>query len=164
MPKFAQRRLYIPVLLWLRLVWSLRRRGEGRRESGAFLLGSRGDEDDRVRFFVCYDDLDPHALDTGIITFAPSGFSALWSRCRDLRCDVLADVHTHPDPTPQQSETDRLNPMIAEAGHMAIILPEFAQRWGWRFRNVALYEYSGNYTWRPWMGTRRSDRVQFQMW
>jgi proteasome lid subunit RPN8/RPN11 len=156
--------LEIPVLLWVRLVRQLHRRGGRRRESGAFLLGRRNKDHDRVKAFACYDDLDPHALDTGVVTFDPSGFAALWALCRRLGCEVLADAHTHPDAHPQQSETDRTNPMMPEVGHMALILPSFAGTWGWKFRNVAIYEYAGDYHWRDWAGPRRAERVRFCWW
>lgn len=166
-PSSQCRRLTIPVLLWIRLVWQLRRRGHGRRESGAFLLGIRdtGQDSrckDKVKQFVCYDDLDPHALDTGVVTFAPTGYAALWSLCRRHRLDVLADVHTHPGGHPQQSGTDCANPMISEAGHVAIILPWFARCWGWKLKNVGVYEYLGNYEWRDWSARDRRDRVRFR--
>ena len=53
--------LKIPFALWRRLYSELRRRSKGRRESGAFLLG----QSSKVSAFICYDDLDPSALDTG---------------------------------------------------------------------------------------------------
>ena len=64
----------IPVGVWRRLIKDLRRRGHGHRESGAFLLGTRGPKQDVVRAYVCYDDLDPQALDTGIVIFGSAGF------------------------------------------------------------------------------------------
>ena len=74
--------LRIARMTWLSLVWQLRRRGGGGRESGAFLLGPR--MGGRVSSFVCYDDLDPRSLDTGIIRFDGRGYVPLWKRCRDL--------------------------------------------------------------------------------
>lgn len=156
--------LQIPILLWLRLVRDIRRRGQGHRESGAFLLGKRGESGDMTKAYVCYDDLDPRCLDSGIVDFTAVGFAALWTRCRELDLEVLADVHTHSNERPRQSETDRLNPMLPEIGHMAFILPRFAGTWGWRFRNVAVYEYKGNYKWHDWGGPRRRDRVRHCLW
>src|SRR5437763_809190 len=92
------RLLLVPVLLWVRLVWNLHRRGQGRRESGAFLLGVRGEGRDKVKAFALYDDLDPHALDTGIVVFRGGGYAALWNLCRQRRLAVVGDVHTHPGP------------------------------------------------------------------
>jgi len=57
--------LRIPWFVWWPLIRELKRRGGGRRESGAFLLGSSGTQ--QVTHFICYDDLDPTTLDTGII-------------------------------------------------------------------------------------------------
>jgi proteasome lid subunit RPN8/RPN11 len=147
--------------LWFRLIRDLRRRGGGYRESGAFLLGTRADGGDLVKAYACYDDLDPHALDTGTVALRGSGFAALWARCRELGIEVLADVHTHPDDHPVQSGTDRVNPMISEVGHVALILPRYAGTWGLWFRDVAIYEYAGNYTWKDWAGPRRRQRVRF---
>jgi hypothetical protein len=47
------------------------------RESGAFLLGHRKDGRARIVDFILYDDLDPHALDTGIVRFDGRHFGAL---------------------------------------------------------------------------------------
>ncbi len=156
--------LCIPVLVWIRLVFDLRRRGAGRRESGAFLLGVRGRSRDTVKAFASYDDLDPHALDSGIVVMDGSAYAALWKQCRERCLDVLADVHTHAGPGPRQSEADRTNPMISEPGHVALILPRFAGTWGWKFHDVAIYEYAGNYRWHDWSGARRRDRVRFCVW
>lgn len=152
------------MLLWVRLVRNLRRRGAGRRESGAFLLGVRSGSLDKVTAYACYDDLDPLALDSGIVVMDGRGFAALWKVCRQRRLEVLGDVHTHRGPGPRQSEADRTNPMISEPGHMAFILPHFAGTWGWKFHDVAIYEYAGNYRWHDWAGPRRRERVRFCLW
>jgi len=156
-----ERALHVPVVLWIRLLWTLRRRGEGRRESGAFLLGARTRGKDRVRAFLCYDDVDPTALDTGIVTLKGTAFGKVWAECRRRGMRVLADVHTHPDTIVRQSVSDRTHPMIGEPGHVAVILPRFAQTWGWRFRGVGLYEYEGDGRWRDLQQNGRSRRVRF---
>lgn len=154
--------LRIPVLLWFRMVIDLRRRGGGMRESGAFLLGTRSQRDAVVKHYICYDDLDPHALDSGIVMIRREGFSNLWAECKRLRLQVLADVHTHGNDDPVQSESDRTNPMINQAGHIAFILPLFAGTWGWMFRNVAIYEYQGAFRWSDCRGKNRRSRVRFR--
>ncbi|MGD9721493.1 MAG: Mov34/MPN/PAD-1 family protein [Pirellulales bacterium] len=156
--------LKIPVLVWVRMIWDLRRRGGGRRESGAFLLGTRGEKRERVKGYVCYDDLDPAALESGIVVLRSQGFSKLWALCKQQRLQVLADVHTHGDDHPRQSRSDRTNPMINQAGHIAFILPRFAGTWGWRFRNVAVYEYQGELRWRDLQTDGRRERVRFALW
>src|SRR6266542_2518763 len=117
-------KIAIPILLWMRLIRQLRLRGGGYRESGAFLLGRA--ESYRILKFICYDDLDPTALDTGIITFHGAGFVPLWDYCRDHKLHVMADVHTHGGESTGQSGSDRTHPMIGVKGHVALIVPHYA--------------------------------------
>ena len=92
-------RLEISRWRWWRLVRELRRRGAGSRESGAFLLGVRCGQSVIVRDFICYDDLDPKALEFGHVTFHGSGFPLLWTICRQRELQAVADVHTTQGPT-----------------------------------------------------------------
>lgn len=142
------KRLKIPTLLWRRLLTQLRQRGAGRRESGALLLGTPGT--DRVSRFICYDDLDEAALETGIITFHAAGFVRLWGICRQENLKVLADVHTHPSTWTGQSESDRTHPMVAEPGHFALILPNYAKRTPRPLGGASVYEYLGDHEWKTW--------------
>ena len=60
---------------------------------------------------------------------------------------MLADLHTHGGPGPaRQSSLDRDNPMIAQPGHVALIVPNFAI--GFRMRDVCVYEYLDSHRWR----------------
>lgn len=122
----------------------LRRRGGGRRESGAFLLGSIHGRRRRVERFVYYDDLDPCALDSGIVALDGSAYGPLWSLCRRTGLSVVADVHTHPRRA-FFSEADRAHPMVDEPGHLALVLPDFAATSCSRgdMGTWALYEYGG---------------------
>jgi proteasome lid subunit RPN8/RPN11 len=142
-------RLACPTPLWHAAIGELRRRGGGKRESGAFLLGERttlrGVERRRVRRFVCFDDLDPRCLDEGIVVFDGAGFSSLWALCRETGLEVVADVHTHPG-IARQSDTDRRHPMIATAGHFALIIPDFAARVPTGV-DMGVYEYAGAHRW-----------------
>ncbi len=137
--------LRIPWILWLRLIWQLRKRGEGRRESGAFLLGPgcRG----RVSDFLCYDDLDSRCLDRGIIRFDGRGYVPLWKYCSDHKLKVIADVHTHPSTWTAQSEADRSHPMVAQSGHTALILPCYARRSWFGPKGAGLFRYLGGGHW-----------------
>ena len=134
-------------LLWHRLVAALRERGRGEtRESGAFLLGYKTPEGPaRITEFVLYDDLDPAALDTGIVRFDGRHFGKLWSRCRERNLTVVADVHVHPGGS-GQSASDRAHPMIAEHGHIALILPDFA-RMPIPRETIGIYRYQGAACW-----------------
>jgi proteasome lid subunit RPN8/RPN11 len=141
----------------------LARRGSGSRESGAFLLGQvdrRGRRE--VQRFAYYDDLDPHALDTGIVVFHASGYSALWRLCEETGLAVVADVHTHPHGA-RQSEPDRKNPMIAQRGHVAVIVPDFAQRVT-RGPELGIYEYQGAHQWTDYSGDEAETYFYIGFW
>ena len=132
--------------LWQRLCAKLRERGRhASQESGAFLLGHRADSRVRIVDFILYDDLDPHALDTGIVRLDGRYFGALWDICKRRGMSVVADVHVHPGGA-GQSASDRDHPMISRAGHLALILPDFA-RAPVRTEKVGIYRYLGDKRW-----------------
>jgi proteasome lid subunit RPN8/RPN11 len=110
---------------WSTLMSELERRGKGERESGAFLLAS-SKWPQVVEVVVPYDELDPACL-TGGIDFHRSGYQRLWTRCEHLGLCVVGDAHTHPSKWVSQSEVDRRHPMLARVGHVALIVPNFAQ-------------------------------------
>jgi hypothetical protein len=153
----------MPILLWRRLLKELRRRGGGRRESGAFLLRARGADNGRITQFICYDDLDPASC-PGAITFHAEGYAALWQYCREKAVEVIADVHTHPGPHVGQSETDQKHPMVPVVGHTAMIVPNFADAAWWSLEKVGVYEYLGNFTWRSHGAGRGQRRVRLTLW
>jgi len=138
----------ISALTWYRLMRALRIRGNGVRESGAFLLGRQGTS--KITDFICYDALDPHCLDTGIIQFDGSGYVPLWEHCERQSLQVLADTHTHPGSWTGQSELDQTNPMIVTKGHIALIIPTYAQNRMQGLKGVGIYEYLGAHKWRMW--------------
>src|SRR3954469_2949152 len=142
--------LKIPLEFWLNMIGQLKKRGGGERESGAFILGVP--ESSRAVRFLCYDDLDEFALETGIITFHASGFVRLWNICQSENLRVLADVHTHPTNWTDQSESDRTHPMVAQRGHFALIVPLFAQRTKRSLNGVGIFEYLGDHNWKKWSG------------
>jgi proteasome lid subunit RPN8/RPN11 len=138
--------LKISRVLWFRLAWQLQRRGGGIRESGAFLLGRSGKRG-KVSDFICYDDLDPRCLDSGIIRFDGSGYVPLWKLCAERGMKVVADVHTHPTTWTEQSGADCAHPMVAQSGHLALILPRFAQRSLSSLKGAGVYRYHGQGNW-----------------
>ena len=151
-------RLACPASLWQETIEELHRRGGGRRESGAFLLGERivrsGVERRWVHSVAYFDDLDPRSLDSGIVVFDGMGFGPLWQLCRESGLQVVADVHAHPG-VARQSEADRKHPMIATAGHFALIVPDFAVRVPME-TDLGLYEYAGAHQWRDHSGSAAS--------
>ncbi|MGQ0589113.1 MAG: hypothetical protein ACT4N8_06220 [Sphingosinicella sp.] len=117
----------------------------GHRESGAFLLGEKGSPR-RIHRFVYYDDIDPNALDTGIVLINGRLLGDLWKICREEKLEVVADVHVHPG-CYRQSASDKANPIIPEADHLALILPNFAE--GSNLPGaIGVHRYLGNRRWR----------------
>jgi hypothetical protein len=130
---------------WNAGVLELRKRADGRRESGAFLLGSENGAR-RIEEFVFYDDIDPNSLSTGIVEINGRRLGDLWAHCRKTGRRVVADVHVHPGGF-RQSASDQANPIMAEVGHVAIILPHFAQR-ATSPGGIGIYRYLGSRKWR----------------
>lgn len=131
--------------LWDKGVEELRRRCDGRRESGAFLLGRCNARLKRIEEFLYYDDVDPQCFSNGIVEFDGRKFGRVWEYCRAKSLTVVADIHVHPGGC-AQSASDQSNPMIAEAGHYALILPRYAT--GHRYPGkIGVYEYLGGRRW-----------------
>lgn len=149
-----EHRLSCPAALWRKIISELDRRGERLHEAGAFLLGVEANGYSEVKSAIYYDDLDANAYSTGVCVLHGDSFSVLWSRCRAEHLTVVADVHTHSD-TGFQSHADKTNPMVARAGHIAIIVPDFAC-WPIRKGRMGIYEYKGQHEWI----NRRPDRTR----
>jgi len=131
--------------LWRRILRELQRRSDGRRESGAFLLGRRHGSHRVILDAVYYDDIAPESLYLGAILFPGNGYGKLWAICRERGLEVVADVHTHPG-LARQSPIDRAHPMIAEKGHFAFIVPNYATG-PFRDSEIGMYEYQGAKMW-----------------
>jgi hypothetical protein len=99
----------------------------------------------RITDFILYDDLDLHALDTGIVHFDGRHFDALWDICKQRGVSLVADVHVHPGGA-GQSSSDRDHPMISRAGHIALILRDFAHP-PLPPESVGIYHYLGGKRW-----------------
>lgn len=154
----------LPIWLWARLIFDLRRRGGGKGESGAFLLGRSNSNAKRVRAYLCYDDLDADAYQGGAIAFHAAGYAALWQYCKDKQLEVLADVHTHPGAWVGQSPIDQRHPMVPVVGHTAIIVPNFANTGWWSLDVVGVYEYLGSFKWRVHPASEQPRRVRLSIW
>lgn len=141
-----QHEISCPAPLWDCLMMDLRARGRGYHESGAFLLGTVSANGRRaIREYLLYDDLDPHALDTGIVHLNGRHFGRLWDICKAKNMMVVADVHTHPAGS-GQSHSDQAHPIISRAGHIAFIVPNFAAA-PVRLEEVGMYRYLGGHRW-----------------
>jgi proteasome lid subunit RPN8/RPN11 len=146
-----EHRLSVSSRLWQAGLQELRRRGEGTHESGAFVLGHAQGTRRRMYRFVYYDDLEPHCLESGVVVFNGSGYGPLWQLCRSTSLRVVADIHTHPG-LARQSPDDRAHPMVAQVGHIAIIIPCFATE-PVRTEELGIYEYEGNHRWHNYLGS-----------
>lgn len=132
--------------VWHRGVDELRRRAGGQQESGAFLLGSVGRRVRRIEEFLFYDDVDPTCFANGIVELDGGTLGTVWQHCRETQRTVVADVHVHPGHY-AQSSSDQRNPIIAEAGHLALIIPSYAAHHRLP-EQIGVYEYLGSFRWR----------------
>ncbi len=130
---------------WRAIVGELERRGAHRHEAGAFLVGHERKGVRHVIGAIYYDELDAKAYASGVCILHGDAFGRLWAECRKRGVTVVADVHTHGGPA-QQSQSDKTHPMIARAGHIAIIVPDFAS-WPIAPHRLGLYEYQGDHAW-----------------
>ncbi len=143
--------LEMPAALWAELMAYLCEQGAGVRESGAFLLGRKTDAGRAVIRFVPYEQLQPNAFSNDYVSLKADSFAQLWEICRATGMTVVADVHTHPF-GPGQSRSDRMNPMVALKGHIALIVPRFAKG-NPRPHDLGLFVYQGNHQWISYSGS-----------
>lgn len=141
---------------WEPMIAELGRRGCGDRESGAFLLGDRSGNRRTVTRVVYLDDLDPNCL-TGGIEFDGLAYSKLWDICDAEQRVVIGDVHTHPGRGVHQSRIDAENPMLAQDGHVALIVPDFATQ-PIEPHEVGVHRYDGR-GWATWTGKEAAQRL-----
>jgi proteasome lid subunit RPN8/RPN11 len=156
----AAAELTVPAIRCARARWAdgvtqLARRGAGVRESGAFLLGQREGPNATIEGFAYYDDLEPGCLDAGMVVLTGAAYGPLWALCRSTGRTVVADVHTHPRRA-RQSDLDRRHPMIANAGHVAIIVPDYAQH-AVALAELGVYLYRGGHAWLDYSGPSAAD-------
>lgn len=141
---FPRPRLKCRSRLWTTILHELRERGQGSRESGGFLLGYRHGDSRTIEAMLPYDDVDPNALQ-GHILFDGSRMDVVWQECRRRGLEVVGDVHTHPAGY-GQSSVDRANPMMPEKGHLALIVPNYADRL-YLPGKMGIYEFRGRDGW-----------------
>jgi len=140
-----EHRINCPSRKWRWIVGELEQRGRKQHEAGVFLLGYEHRGRREVTDAIFYDELDPSAYSSGVCILQGDAFATLWAICRERKLTVVADVHTHPGAA-IQSWSDKSNPMVARAGHVAIIVPNFAA-WPFSADQLGIYEYRGNHEW-----------------
>jgi hypothetical protein len=154
-----------PLLVWPRahfdtVISELDQRGARYHEAGVFLLGKQTGNSRLVTDAVYYDDLDTTAYDSGICILRAASFSKLWAVCRERGVMVVADAHTHGGAA-RQSGSDKANPMVAQAGHIAVILPNFALA-PINPKELGLYEYLGSHSWKDHSGRKWKRCLAFK--
>jgi hypothetical protein len=143
--------------LWNTMFLQLGRRAGGHRESGAFLLADRGGDGRTVTSIAYYDDLDPTSL-RGDIRLDAAAYGRLWDLCDARRAWVVGDVHTHGGTYVEQSCTDRNNPMVARAGHIALLVPYLGGKLVGP-REVGVHRYDGADGWVRCYGKEAARRL-----
>jgi hypothetical protein len=136
----------ISFYMWFFLVYGLRKRGQKKRESGAFLIAKNGST--KVTKIVFYDELDPNVFNSGIIDFNGLGHIKLNSILESEKAEVVADIHTHPfGCSTRQSDSDKKHPMSRIKGHTAFIAPNYATDIFLLPRDCSAYKYEGSFQW-----------------
>lgn len=143
--------LEVPAPLWSAMLEHLRQQGGNVQESGAFLLGSKTDTGRTVTGFLPYELLQADALHNDYVSLTAASFAKLWHLCRQEKLSVVADVHTHRFGA-GQSRSDRANPMVALQGHIAFIVPRFAQG-RVKLQDLGMYVYEGSHNWTTHSGS-----------
>jgi len=143
---------------WDRMTRELGLRGDGRRESGGFLMARRDGDRRRVVRVLYLDDLDPNCLQGKHIHFDGRAYSRLWDICDAENLVVVGDAHTHCGDWAEQSDIDARNPMVAVEGHVALILPRLAMH---RIQpaDVGVHRYGGSAGWQSWFGGDAAQRL-----
>lgn len=153
----------VPLLIWRSLIDDLIKSGQGRRESGAFVLGNSHASSLKALTYICYDALDPASL-TGAVNFHSNGYAKLWGFCRENKLNVLFDIHTHPGNNVTQSSIDRKYPMIPQVGHLALIAPNFGSTSRWSLKPVGMYQYAGDFSWKTLDEPERNSFIRLSLW
>jgi hypothetical protein len=136
----------ISIFKWFGLIKGLRKKGNGVRESGAFLVAKTGSM--KISKVIFYDDLDPNAFSSGIIVFEGIYHSKLNKLLKEFKGEVIADIHTHPiGCSIKQSVSDMNHPMCRLKGHVAFIAPDYATNSFLIPKQCAAYLYKGSFIW-----------------
>lgn len=151
-------KLEIPMKLRHELIEQLARSGQGKRESGAFLLGTL-QPNRNVTAYILYDEVSPTAQHSNYVRLLGSDMSKVWADCERRCLQVVADIHTHPR-GPAQSLSDRAQPIVSLSGHIALIVPNFAIGFV-QPEDLGFHEFQGRGRWKSWFGAEAASKIQF---
>lgn len=143
--------------LWHRLIGDLARVGEGRRESGAFLLGTTHPRR-IVTEYLLYSDVAPELQHIDYVVLQGKHMARVWDVCEQNGLAVAADIHTHPG-APIQSISDRQNPIVSLRGHVALIVPDFAIG-DVSLSSIGFHEFLGAGRWSSYFGKNAASRIR----
>ena len=139
--------LEVPRTLFDALIVDLAKSGRGVKESGAFLLGGQDSSRRFVTSYLMYDKVAPQSSSRhAYVAFTAEEMARAWEHCYAAGLQVVADVHTHPF-GPAQSISDRAHPIVSIAGHLALIVPNFAQG-SPQPRNLGVHLFGGVGQWK----------------
>ena len=141
---------------WEAILTELRDRGHADIESGAFLLANRPGDPRLMTRVIYYNELDPNCL-VGGIHFHGVAYGELWTLCRKDALAAVGDVHTHPGSWVHKSDIDKSSPIVAQKGHLALIVPHSAQQ-PTGPTEVGVHLYDGQ-KWTAWTGREAAQRL-----
>lgn len=151
-------RLEMPRSVYDALVADLAHSGRGIKEAGAFLLGSVNDAGRRVSSYLMYDVVAPESSRKhAYVALTAEDMARAWEYCYSTGLQVIADVHTHPF-GPHQSVTDRAHPIVSVAGHVAIIVPNFAMGTPTP-ADLGVHEFKGDGCWISMFGEAAHNAI-----
>jgi proteasome lid subunit RPN8/RPN11 len=143
--------LEVPARLYERLMHDLAASGRGVKESGAFLLGTNDGRIRKVYSYLLYEAVAPvSSSEHDYVALTAQEMAAAWDHCYRVGLEVVADVHTHPL-GPSQSLSDRAHPMVSVAGHVALIVPQFAMQ-DPTPADLGVHVFHGNGRWTSFFG------------
>lgn len=151
--------LEIPRQLYDSLIDDLAKSGRGVKESGAFLLGGLDGRRRHVSSYLMYDKVAPLSSNKfAYVAFTAEEMARAWEHCYEVGLLVVADVHTHPF-GPAQSPSDRAHPIVSVAGHVALIVPNFAQG-APQPRELGVHLFCGSGRWESVFREKAAEFVQ----
>ncbi|WPH19865.1 hypothetical protein [Variovorax paradoxus] len=142
------------------LIADLARSGRGVKESGAFLLGALDGQRRCVSSYLMYDKVAPlSSSQHAYVAFTAQEMARAWEHCYAVGLQVVADVHTHPF-GPAQSVSDRAHPIVSVAGHVALIVPNFAKG-DPQPRDLGVHLFGGCGRWDSMFREQASQAIRF---
>jgi proteasome lid subunit RPN8/RPN11 len=152
-------KLEISGLIWKQLISDLARTGRGIKESGAFLLGSMA-PNRTVTEYLLYSDIAPDSQHVNYVLLRGRHMAKVWDICEQKGLRVVADIHTHPG-VPIQSTSDRENPIVSIKGHIALIVPNFAQGVVLP-SSLGFHEFQGQGVWHSWFRAQAAGLLRIK--